>query len=76
MNRTVSEAIGQACFDAGVKVITYVPGQGGNEVFDDFCKISGQDYPVSFNEEVAFSMSHGAAICGSRAATIIKSHGY
>jgi TPP-dependent indolepyruvate ferredoxin oxidoreductase alpha subunit len=75
MERTVSETLAAALAGAGVKVVTYVPGFGGNEVFADFNRISPRPWPMSFHEEAAFSISHGAAMVGVRSASLLKSHG-
>ena len=75
VKKTVAEAIAEACYKAGAKVVTCVPGHGCNEVFADLEKISGQVYPVSFHEEVAYTIAHSAAICGTRAVAVMKSHG-
>jgi len=75
MERTVAEAIARALFHAGVKVITCVPATGASEVFDHFNSISQQHNPVSFNEEPAYSIAHGAGITGARSAVLVKSHG-
>ncbi len=64
-----------ALFDAGVKVITSVPATGVSQVFDLFNSVSHKNNPVSFNEEPAYSIVHGAAITGTRAAALLKSHG-
>jgi TPP-dependent indolepyruvate ferredoxin oxidoreductase alpha subunit len=75
MESTISGAIAAALQRAGVKVVTCVPGAGGNEVFEDFKLISRQLVPVSFHEEPAYSIAHGAAIAGARSAVLFKSHG-
>lgn len=72
---TVSETIAAALVNSGVKVVTYVPGSGANEVFVDYNKVNRQPAPISFHEEVAYSVAHGAALTGTRAATLLKSHG-
>ncbi len=72
---TVSEAIARALAAAGVKVVTCVPGSGVNEVFADYNRISPAPAPVSFHEEAAYSLAHGAALTGTRAACLCKSHG-
>jgi len=75
MKKNAGESIARALFDYGVKVVTSVPASGANEVFDQFNLISGQHNPVSFNEEPAYSIVHGAALTGTRAAALVKSHG-
>ena len=75
METTVSKIIAGALASAGVKVATYVPGFGGNEVFVDFNEISPQPHPMSFNEEAAFTIAHGASLTGSRSVSLLKSHG-
>jgi len=75
MEKRVSTTIAQALGDAGVRVFTCVPGSGGNAIFDSFNKLSNLNFPVSFNEEPAYSIAHGAAVCGTRAASLMKAHG-
>ena len=76
MRGTVAEAIGQALNDLGVKVVTHVPGYGGSETFLSFKNISMKNPPISFNEEVAYSIAHGASIVGQRSALLTKSQGF
>jgi TPP-dependent indolepyruvate ferredoxin oxidoreductase alpha subunit len=73
--KTISETLARAVINAGVEVVTYVPGFGGNEVFDDYNKISKKPFTISFNEEAAYSVAHGAALTGVRSASFLKSHG-
>jgi TPP-dependent indolepyruvate ferredoxin oxidoreductase alpha subunit len=75
MTLTVSQTIARALLDAGVKVVTYVPGYGSNEVFEDYNQICLEKHPMSFHEEVAFSIAHGCSMVGSRSASLLKSHG-
>ncbi|MBN1190296.1 MAG: hypothetical protein JXA46_11130 [Dehalococcoidales bacterium] len=72
---TVAETIARAIESAGVKVVTYVPGTGGNEVFDCFNSLGLQPFPVSLHEEAAYTLAHGAALTGTRSACLFKSHG-
>ncbi|MBN1761928.1 MAG: hypothetical protein JW878_02450 [Methanomicrobia archaeon] len=76
MKKKLSEIIAQALYDAGAAVTTYVPGYGGTEVFAKFCAITNQKHPISFNEEVAYSIAHGASLAGVRAASVMKAHGF
>jgi TPP-dependent indolepyruvate ferredoxin oxidoreductase alpha subunit len=57
-------------------VVTHVPGYGANQTFEAINKLSEVHIPVSFNEEVAFTIAHGASLVGVRAATLFKSHGF
>jgi TPP-dependent indolepyruvate ferredoxin oxidoreductase alpha subunit len=75
MSNTISQTISMALVDAGVKLVTYVPGFGGNEVFCDYNRAISQQNPMSFHEEVAYSIAHGASLVGCRAASLLKSHG-
>lgn len=61
--------------DAGVEVVTCVPATGTAKIFDAFTAVASSTAPYSFNEEVAYTIAHGAALAGVRAATIIKAHG-
>jgi len=74
MNGRVSQIIAQALFDAGA-FLTYVPATGGQDVHNHFCLLSPLRHPVSFHEEVAFTLAHGAALTGGRACAMMKGHG-
>ncbi len=69
------EAVAKALGDAGVGVVTSVPATGAWEVFAHFHRLKGGAAVPSLNEEPAFTMAHGAALTGTRSATILKSHG-
>ncbi len=71
----VSEAIGYAFLDLGVKAVTQVPGFGVGETIQNFSLLAERTVPLSFNEEVAYTIAHGASLVGKRAASIMKSHG-
>jgi TPP-dependent indolepyruvate ferredoxin oxidoreductase alpha subunit len=71
----IDRAVAQALQDAGVKVVTHVPATGATAIFDAFSEVTGAPPSYSFNEEVAFTMAHGAALAGARSAAVIKSHG-
>ncbi|MCX5795999.1 MAG: thiamine pyrophosphate-dependent enzyme [Elusimicrobia bacterium] len=72
----LTRAIAAALVDAGARVVTNVPATGVTEVFDAFCDLSGQPKTYSYNEEVAYTVAHGAAIGGVRSAAVLKSHGF
>lgn len=72
---SMRQAVGQALADAGLAVATAVPATGVAKIFDQYVELSGTGAPYSFNEEVAYSLAHGAALTGHRAATVIKAHG-
>ncbi|HPC84174.1 MAG TPA: thiamine pyrophosphate-binding protein [Thermoanaerobaculaceae bacterium] len=72
----VTDAIAAALEDARVRVVTHVPATGATEVFDAWCERTGAPKVYSFNEEVAYTVAHGAALAGVRAATVLKSHGF
>ncbi len=72
---SASRAAAIALSDAGVKVITHVPGYGGNEIIADYESATGKKITISFNEEPALTIAHGAAIAGARSAAVIKTHG-
>lgn len=75
MRTSISEAIGHALNDLGVEVVTHVPGYGATEAFEGYNQIKMKRTYISFNEEVAFTIAHGASIAGKRSAILIKSHG-
>ena len=76
MKTTVADAIGHALKDLGVDIVTNVPGYGASEAFQSYKKISMRQSPISFHEEVAYTISHGASIVGKRSACLIKAHGF
>jgi TPP-dependent indolepyruvate ferredoxin oxidoreductase alpha subunit len=76
MKQKLSEIIARALHDAGVKVATYVPGHGATQVFSSFCQLSNREHPISFHEEVAYSIAHGASLAGARAVSLMKAHGF
>ncbi len=75
MNDNVSAILARALLDAGAAVVTHVPGHGATEVFAAFCELDGKQHAISFHEEVAYPIAHGASLLGQRAATVIKAHG-
>ncbi len=75
MELKISDTIGQALKDLGVTVVTNVPGYGASEAFHSYAQISAKRATISFNEEVAFSIAHGASLVGKRSAVMIKSQG-
>jgi TPP-dependent indolepyruvate ferredoxin oxidoreductase alpha subunit len=68
-------ALAWALQDAGVKVVTHVPATGATTLFDAYNELMEAAPAYAFNEEVAYTMAHGAALGGVRSATVIKSHG-
>jgi len=75
ITKTVADTISAALVDSGVKIVTCVPGAGGNEVFTGYNKLIQLQNPVSFHEETAYSLAHGASLVGTRSAVLVKSHG-
>ena len=71
----VDEALASALQDAGVQCVTHVPASGATTVFDTYSRLRGETPRYAFNEELAYTMAHGAALAGTRSATVIKSHG-
>lgn len=75
MQAKLSEIIAQAFVDLGVNVVTNVPGHGGSQVYQEYLVKRMKQHPVSFHEEVAFTIAHSAAICGKRSAFLGKAQG-
>ncbi len=75
MKATIADAIAYALQDLGVDIVTHVPGYGGTETFESYKKINMKNPPISFHEEVAYTICHGASIVGKRAACLIKAQG-
>jgi TPP-dependent indolepyruvate ferredoxin oxidoreductase alpha subunit len=73
---TVAEVIARSLIDLNVEVVTHVPGHGGTQTFDAFRSLSTSYHPISFHEEVAYTIAHGAALVGARSCCLIKTHGF
>jgi TPP-dependent indolepyruvate ferredoxin oxidoreductase alpha subunit len=81
---TLSEAIARSLRSLDARVATHVPGHGASQTFAAFrdCppptppqRGGENDCVISFHEEAAYAVAHGAALAGVRSACIIKSHG-
>lgn len=75
MKTTVANSAAYALTDLGIDIITHVPGYGASETFTSYNELNQKRLPVSFHEEPAYSICHGASIAGKRACCIIKAHG-
>ncbi|MEG8947754.1 thiamine pyrophosphate-dependent enzyme [Rosettibacter firmus] len=75
MKTSIPYAIAHALNDLGVEIITYVPGFGAAETFQCYNELTMKNLSISFHEEVAFTIAHGASIAGKRAASLMKTHG-
>ena len=75
MKAKVTDIIVQALVDLDVKTVTNVPGYGGSEVFEAYSTKKMKNLPVSFHEEVAYTIAHSSAICGTRSAVLTKAQG-
>ena len=71
----MKQSIACAVHDAGADVVLCVPSTGTAKIFDEYNKIIPQSVPYSYNEEVAYTIAHGAGLNGQRSAIIVKSHG-
>ncbi|MBN1200117.1 MAG: hypothetical protein JXA23_12250 [Bacteroidales bacterium] len=71
----LSDLIAQALIDANVKVVNYVPGYGGTAIFKALAQKTGKPGFISFHEEVAYTIAHGASLVGTRSALLCKTHG-
>lgn len=76
MDCSVAKALSYGLVDLDVKVVTHVPGCGATDTFLEYKQLINQNIFTSFNEEVAYTVSHGASIAGARSACIIKTHGF
>jgi TPP-dependent indolepyruvate ferredoxin oxidoreductase alpha subunit len=70
---TTAAALARALHAAGA-VVTFVPGFGASQVFEAYAVLAPAPV-VSFHEEVAFTVAHGASLAGRRAAVLLKTHG-
>ncbi len=75
VTHTRAELLARALRDAGVGVVTCVPGAGATDVYDAWCALAAQAPCPSFHEEAAYAVAHGAALAGRRAAVLVKAHG-
>lgn len=75
MECNVAKAIAYGLLDLGADIVTHVPGCGASDTFFEYKQLVNQNIFTSFNEEVAYTVSHGASITGKRSACIIKTHG-
>ena len=73
---TVAEAAGRALVDAGVAVVNCVPATGAASIFEAWKRLSGNEKPYHYHEEVAMGMTMGASLTGQRSAVVIKAHGF
>jgi TPP-dependent indolepyruvate ferredoxin oxidoreductase alpha subunit len=71
----VPEIIATAIHDSSTGILTYVPGYGGSAIYRAYVKLKGAPVFISFHEEVAYTVAHGAAVTGTRAACLFKTHG-
>ncbi len=76
MVAALQDIIAFALVDLGIKVVTYVPGYGASETFDSYNLAAMRTPILSFHEETAFSIAHGASIVGVRSAVLIKAQGF
>jgi len=76
MNCSVAKALSYGLNDLGIKVVTHVPGCGATDTFFEYKELTNKNTFTSFNEEVAYTIAHGASIAGTRSACIIKTHGF
>lgn len=58
-----------------VEIVTNVPGSGSQNILEHYNEITKQNLSISFHEEVAYTIAHGASLIGKRSACLIKSHG-
>jgi TPP-dependent indolepyruvate ferredoxin oxidoreductase alpha subunit len=72
---TTAKIIAETLYNLDYKVITYVPGYGANQTFELLNEKFANQLTISYHEEIASAVAAGAAITGTRAAVIIKTHG-
>lgn len=75
MEAKVVDIIAQVMIDLDIRTVTNVPGYGGSDVFESYITKTSRNLPVSFHEEVAYTIAHASAICGTRSALLTKAHG-
>ncbi|MCO5250804.1 MAG: thiamine pyrophosphate-dependent enzyme [Candidatus Kapabacteria bacterium] len=72
---TTAKIIAETLYNLDYRVITYVPGYGANQTFELLNEKFANQLTISYHEEIASAVAAGAAITGTRAAVIIKTHG-
>ncbi|MBE2189778.1 MAG: hypothetical protein IAE98_09945 [Candidatus Kapabacteria bacterium] len=72
---TTAKIISETLYNLDYRIITYVPGYGANQTFELLNEKFGNQLTISYHEEIASAVAAGAAITGTRAAVIIKTHG-
>lgn len=75
---SLAVALAETLQSLGVSVVTYVPGFGASQTFEAYRSLSDLQTTstISFHEEAAFGIAHGAALTGGRAACLVKAHGF
>lgn len=68
-------AIARSLKALNVEIVTNVPGSGSEKILANYNEIADTSLPISFHEEVAYSVAHAASLMGKRSACLIKSHG-
>jgi TPP-dependent indolepyruvate ferredoxin oxidoreductase alpha subunit len=71
----LSAIIAETLLNQDFEVVSHVPGFGGTQVFERVTERAPSKGLFCLNEEAAFSISTGAAIFGSRSATLVKTQG-
>jgi TPP-dependent indolepyruvate ferredoxin oxidoreductase alpha subunit len=72
---TTLHAAALAMSDSGAKIVTTVPATETVSIFDEFQRLESKPCFYSYNEEVAYTIAHGASLMGVRSAAVLKSHG-
>lgn len=75
LSTAVDRAIAWALHDVGAKAVTHVPASGASSIFEAYHAETGKPPRYAFNEELAYTIAHGAALAGCRAAAVLKAHG-
>ncbi len=75
MKTKVDQAIARALLDNDLDLVTWLPGLGISEIFNELTKVSKKVVPYSFNEETAWAIAHGVAMYGGYAVSVMKTHG-
>jgi hypothetical protein len=60
----IDRAVAWALQDVSATVVTHVPATGATAIFDAYNELMGTPPCYAFNEEVAYTLAHGAALAG------------
>jgi len=76
MSISLAQATAKVLHSLNVGTITYVPGFGASQTYQALAALDTRYATISYHEEVAFGITHGASLTGIRSACLLKAHGF